>query len=136
MACDKQNGVKNILITFTNCDTDETIGPISHDLPDDTLPTYKNCAWAITALTNGYVQRAASNATMTLPVIRDPRVPLAWYQGCASLDVQVEKFDGTVMTIDGGSVVDGEESDGYSVTMNIVANEIDELLPRGSLAAA
>lgn len=135
MACGKQNGVKNILITFTNCDTEEVIPSISHNLPDDTLPTYKNCAWAITALTNGYVQRAAANATMTLPVIRDPRIPLTYYQGCASLDVQVEKFDGTVMTLTGGSVVDAEESDGYSVTMNIVASEIDELLAPGSLAA-
>lgn len=136
MTCGKQNGVKNILITFRNCDTDEVLGPISHDLPDDTLPTVKNCSWNVTALTNGYVQRAAGNATMTLPVIRDLRVPLTYYQGCASLDVQVEKFDGTVMTLTEGAVVDAEESDGYSVTMNIVTAEIDELLPPGSLAAA
>jgi hypothetical protein len=136
MACNKQNGVKNILLTFTDCDTEEVIGPISHEQPDDTLPTFKNCAWTNTALTNGYVQRSASNATMTLPVVRDLRVPLAYYQGCAQVDVQVEKFDGTVYTLTEGAVTEPEESDGRSVTMTIIAAEIDELLPPGSLAAA
>lgn len=135
MVCTKQNGVKNILITFKDCDTDEVIGPISHELASDELPTVKACAWSNTALTGGFVTRSADNATMTINVRRDLRIPLAQYQGCAAIDIQVEKFDGTVWTMTDASVTEPDESDGHSISMTLVSDTIDELLPEGSLAA-
>lgn len=135
MACAKQNGVKNISVTFTDCDTNEVIGPIIHELATEELPTLKACGWTNTPLTGGYVTRSADNATMTINLRRDPRIPLKMYQGCASIDIQVEKFDGTVWTMTESSVTEAEESDGHSVNMTLVAADADELLPEGSLAA-
>lgn len=136
MACDKQNGVKNILVTFEDCNTGQRFGPLSHRLADGAeIPTVKTCARVNTALTGGYVQVAEDNASMTLTIIKDRTIPTAWYQGCASLDIQVEKLDGTIWTLTGGSVTEPDESDGHSVTMTVIAEEIFETLPGAAIAA-
>lgn len=134
--CEEKVGVKNLLITFKDCDTEEVIGPISHKLASEELPTVKTCDTANTALTAGYVQIVQDNPSMTLNIIRDKRVPLAWYQGCASLDVQIEYYNGLVYTGLSGTVTEPEESDTHSVSMTTIFKQIDEMLPPGSLADA
>lgn len=136
MACDAITGVKNVLMTFTDCDTEEVIGPISHKLASTDLPTIKTCAYANTAETGGHVTRAEDNATITINLTRDIRVPLAWYQGCAAIDIQIEYINGTVYTGLGGAVTESDESDTRSVTLTMIFREIDEMLPTGSLADA
>lgn len=135
MACENQIGVKNILITFQDCDTEEIIRNVSHKLSTEELPTVLACTWSVEALTNGYVQRSAMNASINLNVIRDTRVPLAWYQGCAQIDIQIEYLNGLVYTAFGGSVVGAEASDTHDVGMEISFKEIDEMLPAAQIAA-
>src|SRR6478609_8457388 len=96
MTCTGLVGVKNILLTFYDCDTDQTLGPISHKLASDTLPTWKTCPWANESLPNGYTRRSATDVGCTMEIIRDLRVPLAWYQGCVSINAQVEYENGLV----------------------------------------
>lgn len=133
MPCLNQIGVKNILISFRDCDTDEVIRNVSHKLSTDELPTVLACTWSNEELTNGYIQRNAVNATIELNVIRDTRVPLAYYQGCAGIDIQIEYLNGLVYTAFNGSVIDAEGSDTHDVPMTISFAEIDELLPAASL---
>lgn len=127
--CDNQVGVKNILISFLNCDTGQTITSVSHKLANgDELPTAKICNYTLTPRTAGRVTRSEDNSSLTMNVIRDNRVPLSWYQGCAKIDVQIEWFDGIVWTATNGSVVDAAESDGHDVTVTAIFDSIDELL--------
>lgn len=130
MACENHVGVKNILISFTDCDTGQTVTSLSHKLAvADEFPTFKTCTRISEALTEGYIRVTAGNATMTLNVIRNIQIPLAWYQGCAALDVQVEFVNGLVYSARGGTVVDADESDSHGVTMALVFKEIDERRP-------
>lgn len=136
MACDNQVGVKNILLTFHDCDTGETLGPISHELASTDLPTIRMCNYTNEALTGGYVSRSLGNAGMEMNVIRDPRVPLAYYQGCASVDAQIEYFNGLVYTGLDGSVTGDDLSDTHDVTFALTfRQDIDEMLPAGQLDA-
>lgn len=135
MSCDKIVGVKNIVLTFTDCETGETIGPISHKQANEDLPTWKTCEWENEAMTNGYSKRTASNAGAEFSVIRDLRVPLAWYQGCASLAVQIEYTNGLVYTGVDGTIAGAEKSDTHEVALDVTFQTVDELLPAGSLAA-
>lgn len=136
MSCENMVGVKNIIISFTNCDSGETIKNISHKQSNDEMPTFRACAWVNTPMTNGFTSRAASNAGMVFSVIRDKRIPLSWYQGCASIDVQIELLSGIVYTGVGGSVSGEDGSDSHEVSVDVTFVELDEMLPDGQLAAA
>lgn len=136
MACENLVGVKNILLTFTDCDSDEVVGPIKHELAGEDLPTWRNCAWTSENLPGGYVRRTTASALLTINVIRDTRIPLSWYQGCASVDVQVEMLNGIVQTGLSGAVTGDDQSDLHEVAMNVTFKTVDELLPAGALASA
>ena len=45
---------------------------------------------------HGYVKRVVSNPEVEIEVIRDLRVPLAMYQGCSDVNLQVEYYNGLV----------------------------------------
>jgi uncharacterized protein (DUF3820 family) len=131
MTCENLVGVKNILVTFFDCDNDVKIGPIAHKLSSEELPTWKNCPWNNERLPQGYTKRQASDAKVQLKVIRDLRVPLALYQGCAAIDLQVEYDNGLVYTGTGGGVIGDTMSDTHEVEMDMSFRIIDELLPAG-----
>jgi len=136
MSCDNIVGVKNILLTFRDCNTDQTFGPYSHELSTEELPTWKLCPYTNEALAGGYVRRTSTNAGVTLNVIRDRRIPLSFYQGCAAIDIQVEYENGLVYTGKGGTVTGDEQSDAHGVPMTLTYRTLDELLPEGALVAA
>lgn len=136
MSCDNIIGVKNILMTFRDCDTDTVLGPYSHELAADDLPTWKLCPYNNESITGGYVRRTYANSMATLNVIRDLRIPLSWYQGCASVDIQVEYENGLVYTAKGGTHTGDDQSDTHAVTLTLNYKQIDELLPEGALIAA
>jgi hypothetical protein len=135
MSCDNIIGVKNILMTFRDCDTDQVVGPYSHELANEDLPTWKLCPFTNEVLSHGYVRRQTANATVQMNVIRDLRVPLAWYQGCAQVDIQVEYLNGLVYTGNGGTATGDDQSDTHQVTLNLSYRLLDELLPAEQLAA-
>ena len=133
MACENQIGVKNILLTFRDCETDETYGPISHELSSDEQPTYRLCGYNNEALPRGYVRRTIANEQIELSVIRNLGIPLALYQGCSSVDIQIEHFNGLVYSAVQGTGIGDESSDGHEVTLTLAFRDIDELLPAGTL---
>ena len=133
MTCENQVGVKNILISFRDCDTDVVYGPIAHDLATDTLPTWRLCSYNNEAMPHGYVKRVVSNPEVEIEVIRDLRVPLAMYQGCSDVNLQVEYYNGLVYSAAKGTGTGDEKSDTHSMAMTISFKEIDELLPAGTL---
>ena len=135
MSCDNLLGVKNILITFRDCDTDEVIRNVSHKQSNNDMPEVKTCAWTNEELTNGFIRRTAANASIQVVVIRDLRVPLAYYQGCAALDIQIEYLNGLVYTGLGGSVIGDQRSDTHEVTLEAVFRVVDEMLPAEQLTA-
>lgn len=135
MPCDNQVGVKNILLTFRDCETDEVYGPISHELATEDLPTWRLCPYNNEPLPGGYVRRSVANESVEMVIIRDTRIPLALYQGCASVDVQVEYHNGLVYTGNNGTSTGDEMSDTHEVTMTLTFREIDEILPTGALEA-
>lgn len=136
MSCENIVGVKNILMTFRDCDTDAVLGPYSHELATDELPTWKLCPFTNEVMTGGYTRRTYANSMTTLNVIRDLRIPLSWYQGCASVDIQVEYENGLVYTAKGGTHTGDDQSDTHGVTLTLSYRQIDELLPEGALIAA
>jgi hypothetical protein len=136
MSCDNFVGVKNIMATFTNCDTGDVFGPYAHELATEDLPTWKLCPYTNEALSNGYIRRQRSNSQVTINLIRDLRLPLSYYQGCAQIDIQVEYDNGLVYTGKGGSVTGDDMSDSHGVNMTLSYKTLDELLPAGALVAA
>ena len=135
MTCDNQLGVRNILIKFTDCDSGAVYGPISHELSGDTQPTYRLCDYANEPLPGGYVRRTKGNNEISVVVVRNLGVPLALYQGCGSIDLTIEHFNGMVITGLNGTSTGTDPSDGHEVTLTATFKEVDELLPNGPLAA-
>ncbi len=133
MTCENQVGVKNILITFKDCDTDAVYGPIAHVLATDTLPTWRLCAFNNEPLPHGYVKRVPTNPEVEINVIRDLRIPIAMYQGCSDVNLQVEYYNGLVYSAAKGTGTGDEKSDTHEVAMTISFREIDEMLPAGLL---
>lgn len=133
MACDNQVGVKNIMLTFRDCDTDDEFGPIAHALATDTQPTYRLCEYTNEELPGGYITRTLASPSIEISVIRNLGIPLALYQGCASVDIQVEHFNGLVYSAVDGSGTGTDTSDAHEVTLTLIFREIDELLPAGTL---
>ena len=135
MTCQNQVGVKNILLTFRDCDTDAVFGPISHLLATDTLPTWRLCPYNNEPLPHGYVKRVPTNPEVEINVIRDLRIPIAMYQGCSDVTLQVEYYNGLVYSAARGTGTGDEKSDTHEVAMTISFKEIDEMLPNGLLEA-
>src|SRR5262245_21612790 len=133
MTCENQVGVKNIIMTFRDCDTDAVYGPIAHMLSSEDLPTWRLCPYNNEALPHGYVKRKPSNPEVEIKVIRDLRIPIAMYQGCSDVDLQVEYYNGLVYSATKVTGTGEDKSDTHEVTMTIVFREIDELLPAGVL---
>jgi len=133
MTCENQVGVKNILLTFRDCDTDAVYGPIAHLLSSEDLPTWRLCPYNNDPLPHGYVKRQSTNPEVEIKVIRDLRIPLSMYQGCSDVALQVEYFNGLVYSAARGTGTGDEKSDTHEVTMTISFREIDEMLPNGLL---
>lgn len=129
MSCDNQVGVRNILLKFYDCDTGAVYGPISHQLAGQEQPNYRICEYNNEPLPGGYVRRTKGNNQMTFRVIRNSGIPLAMYQGCASIDVTIEHFNGLVYTGLNGTGTGQESSDGHEVMVTATFESIDELLP-------
>ncbi|MBO4228450.1 hypothetical protein [Bradyrhizobium neotropicale] len=133
MTCENQVGVKNILLTFKDCDTDAVYGPISHLLSSEDLPTWRLCPYNNDPLPHGYVKRQPTNPEVEIKVIRDLRIPLSMYQGCSDVTLQVEYYNGLVYSAAKGTGTGDDKSDTHEVTMTISFKEIDEMLPNGLL---
>lgn len=131
MSCRNQVGVRNITITFYDCDTGRTYPRVSHILADDQQPEYKLCDFSNEPLPGGYVRRNRGNNQIGLTVIRNQSIPLALYQGCAAVDIQIEHHNGRVVTGLRGTVTGDNTSDGHEVSITATFLEIDELLPNG-----
>jgi hypothetical protein len=133
LTCDNQVGVKNILLSFHDCDTDAVYGPISHHLSGDDLPTWRLCAFNNEPLPQGYVKRKPSNPEVEIKVIRDTRIPLSMYQGCSDVTLQVEYYNGLVYSASKGTGTGDTKSDTHEVDMTVSFKFIDEMLPAGTL---
>jgi hypothetical protein len=133
MTCENQVGVKNILLTFKDCDTDAVYGPIAHKLSSEDLPTWRLCPYNNDPLPQGYVKRQPTNPEVEIKVIRDLRIPLAMYQGCSDVQLQVEYYNGLVYSANKGTGTGDEKSDTHEVTLTLSFKVIDELLPVGTL---
>lgn len=136
MTCENQIGVKNILMTFKDCDTEAVYGPLAHQLATDALPTWRLCAFSNEAVPGGYVKRTVSNPEVEINVIRDVRIPLSMYQGCSDVTLQVEYYNGLVYSAMNGTGTGDEKSDTHEVALTLSFKEIDELLPSGQLQPA
>jgi hypothetical protein len=132
--CLQQVGVKNIMISFKNCDTGEEVRNLSHKLATDELPKVRTCESKNEALPGGFSKRSADFSSMMLNVIRDRQLPISYYQGCAAVDIQIEYFNGNVVTGVNGAVTNDDKSDMHEVEMEVVFESIDELLPEAVAA--
>jgi hypothetical protein len=135
MACENQVGVKNILLTFFNCNTNERSPPISHKQANDELPTVKACSVVNERLPGGYTMVTHADARVSISVIRDLRYPLAYYQGCVAIDLQLEMMNGLIYTGLNGGVVGDESSNTHEVALDLTFIELDEMLPPGALTS-
>lgn len=136
MACDNLVSVKNISIVFEDCATGQRVGPIIHDQSNDDLPTIRTCTFTNEALNNGYIKRNHTNASITMSVVRNLGIPLAFYQGCARVDVQIEFENGLVYSGQKGTPTGDDKSDSHDVSMDVVFRHLDEMLPPDSYISA
>lgn len=127
--CPSQVGVRNLVISFKDCDSDQEWRNVAHKMNGDVLPTVLACNKNTTALPGGKVQVSEGTGyTFSADIQRACGIPLAMYQGCAAIDVSVEWYDGSVWTLLNGSVTDAGESDGNSITLTGSFQEFDEIL--------
>lgn len=127
--CSSQHGVRKMVISFRDCDTEETRSNVEHLMNGDTIPTVNACNRILTPLPGGKTQVSEGNGyTFTADIQRVDAIPLAWYQGCAAIDVSVEWWNGRVWTLQNGSVTGAAESDGNSVSLTATFQEFDEKL--------
>lgn len=136
MDCGNQVGVRNIFIKFFDCDTNRTYGPLIHELAGNEQPNYRLCPYENEPITGGFVRRNRSNESISMTIIRNLGVPLGVYQGCSSVDITVEHFNGLVMSGVGGTITGGETSDAHEATFTAVFEEIDEILPEEVISQA
>lgn len=133
-ACLNQIGVKNLMIEFVDCDAPNPggIGNVkatAHCLHQDSLPEIDSVPYRLEELSCGRVRRTWKNATIRINVVRDLRIPLAYYQGRAGLNVQIEYINGDVFTGLAGNVTQPEPSDTSSVQFTVAFEQITEVLP-------
>jgi len=128
-ACSNQIGIRNILITFRDCDNDVVYGPVSHELATNALPQLRLCDYNNEAMPGGYVKRVKGNNQIEATVIRNTGIPLALYQGCAAIDISLEYYNGLVVTGRDGTATGQANSDSHEVTITATFRQIDELLP-------
>jgi hypothetical protein len=133
MTCTNQVGVKNILMSFRDCDTDAVYGPIAHNLATDELPMWRLCPYNNDPLPHGYVKRKPTNPEVEIKVIRDLRIPLSMYQGCSDVTLQVEYYNGLVYSAAKGTGTGDTKSDTHEADLTISFKNIDEMLPAGTL---
>lgn len=136
MTCENQIGVRNILLTFTECNTGRVVRNVKHELSTADLPTIRKSEWMNEVLTGGYVRRTHGNASMLLNVIRNTRIDLGWYQGDASISIQIEYLNGLVYTAYDGTVIGEERSDTHDVPLELNFKTINETRPAGDIDAA
>jgi hypothetical protein len=136
MSCPNQVGVKNLTLGFTDCDGDSggigNVAPLAHVMSLDELPMYQVVPYKLEGLSGGRVKRTYENSKIELSVVRNLAVPLAYYQGRASIDYQCEHINGSVMTGVGGFVTGQDTSDGNDVKLTIEFATIVEVLPPGA----
>lgn len=127
--CPEIVGVRNIVISFRDCDTDVELRNIFHKLASDVLPVFNLCPYTYTALPGGKVQKSeGTGVSLEMEVQRVPSIPSAYYTGCAALDVTLEYYDGSVITFLNGAVIDSTGTDGNTATITAIFKEADELL--------
>jgi len=136
MSCDKLVAVKNILMTFTNCETGEVFGPISHRQANDDLPKIRSWEFSLEDLAGGRVKKNHRHAQIEVAVIRNLRIPMKDYQGRSSIDIQIEYDNGLVFTGKGGNQTGEEAGDTFECMMDLSFDKITELLPAGALSTA
>lgn len=134
MTCLNVVGVKNINLTFQNCETGETFGPYAHELATEELPMWRLYPYSIESLPGGYVKKKHISSKVKLKIIRNLAVPLVDYQGRSQISGQVEYEDGLVYTWVDAGVTGEAESDTHEVDMECSARVIDEVLPPGAIA--
>lgn len=132
--CPAQVGVRNLVISFKDCESDNEWRNVVHKINGDTLPTVMACNKTTTVLPGGKVQVGEGTGyTFTADILRVESIPLAMYQGCAAIDVSVEFYDGSVWTLLNGSVTDATESDGNTIQLTASFQEFDEILAVNTL---
>ena len=136
MSCENNIGLKNAVFSFTHCDTGEQIKRISHVLAEDDLPEVRMARVSSETLNGGYVKKTQGSPMIKGNFVRDRRVPQEWYEGHASIDVQLEYYSGIIISGVGGTNVAEDGSDTHSVNLEITYRQLDELLPDGALAQA
>lgn len=137
MACLTQVGVRNLTIAFTDCDAPSPggIGDIkatAHIMNQDALPMIEATPYNLEGLSGGRVKRTFKNATIQLDIMRNPAIPLAYYQGRAGLDIQIEYINGSVITGTNGGVTGPEASDTASVSFTTEFTQLTEITPPGA----
>jgi hypothetical protein len=127
-SCDKTIGIRNIILTFLDCDGNIIQGPLVHEPTEDSEPNIKTCKETREALSSGRSKIIRGNTEINdLSVYRRLEVPLSLYQGCAAVNVTLEYYNGLVYTGLNGTVVGAEGSDGTIVNMSMIFEDIDEL---------
>jgi hypothetical protein len=133
MACANQVGVKNLTLAFTDCRSGDAggIGNVkatSHIMAQDALPELDSVPYKLTGLSAGRVKLTYKNASIKLNIVRNLAVPLSYYQGRASMDVQIEFLNGGVMTGIAGAVTEPQASDGNEVNFTVEFDSLSEIL--------
>lgn len=131
--CGDLVGVKNIAMTFYDCNTNTKIGPVAHKLSSNDLPTVRTCGVKNEALPGGFTKRQEDSPMMKLKIIRDLRLPISFYQGCAGITISIEYLNGLVYTGVNGGVTNSSDSDTHEADIEATFTVIDELLPAGAL---
>jgi hypothetical protein len=137
-SCANAFGIKNIFITFTVCRGSRAgyvSPPISHSQFGDAMPMIRNVAHKNQQLPGkrGRVKQTPTPKSFEIEVEVEDNIPLAWYQGDATMDVDVEYLSGKIYNVLNAIPMGEEKSDTNSIKLNLDADEIGEFLAASPL---
>jgi hypothetical protein len=132
--CNKIVGLKNLMFTFYDPETNTSTGPWAHELSKEELPQIRSYGYKLEPMTGGYQKKVRTNAHFDCNVIMLDFIPMSFYQGRACITVQAEYESGRIYTGSNGTVTGEEMSDSHDAPMKMLFDTLYERLPPGAVA--
>lgn len=127
MACESDVGLKNLVLTFRDCNTGEEISAISHNLAEDTQFEWNACPYTRTSTSGRKTRVSKASVQINFTVVPSLSIPSNYYTGCAEMDVSAEFYSGRVITATNGSIVDASAMNEESVAIQARFDVLDEI---------
>lgn len=129
MSCENIKGIRNLFLSFTPCLVEgNAIVHRKHSMADDNeMPSFNACGYRNTILPGNITKIASARPTMSFSIVPQKDVPASYYTGCAEIDVDIEYFDGRIISGQGGVVISTSGMTDERVSLDLSFETITEV---------